>query len=62
MILASGLMLDWLGQKYSDPNCQLALSTIENALIKTLKDGIFTLDLGGKTETEKFGEAIAKRI
>ncbi|MFH0896586.1 MAG: isocitrate/isopropylmalate dehydrogenase family protein [Candidatus Bathyarchaeota archaeon] len=62
MILASGLMLDWLGQKYSDTVCSEASRDIENAVVETLKAGILTQDLGGKVGTRDFGEAVAKRI
>lgn len=62
MILASMMMLDWLGGKYSDPKCRLASTEIENALIKTLKAGILTYDLGGTTKTVDFGKSIAKMI
>jgi len=62
MILASGMMLEWLGRKYSDIQCKKASEDMEEALIKTLKAGILTQDLGGKTRTGEFGEAVAKRI
>lgn len=35
---------------------------IENALIQTLKDGIVTKDLGGKTTTKEFVSAIISRL
>ncbi|MDQ1279436.1 MAG: 3-isopropylmalate dehydrogenase [Thermoproteota archaeon] len=62
MILASKMMLEWLGQKHSDPQCTKAAGDIEAAFIKTLKANVLTQDLGGKTKTSEFGEAIAKRI
>ena len=62
MILASKMMLDWLGQKYSDDRCKKAAEDIEAAFVKTLKASVLTQDLGGKTRTGEFGEAVAKRI
>jgi len=62
MILASGLMLEWLGNKYSDSTCTKASQSIKQALTDTLKTGILTRDLGGKVKTDAFGDAIAERI
>jgi 3-isopropylmalate dehydrogenase len=62
MILASVMMLEWLGQKYSDTTCIHAAKAIEDAVIETLETGVLTRDLGGKTSTKKFGEEVAKRI
>ena len=62
MILASSLMLDWLGQKYNDSHCIEAAKSIETALINTLKKGVLTKDLGGETKTDDFGREIVKRI
>ena len=62
MILASKMMLEWLGKKYSDSQCAKASVDVEEALIKTFKDKVLTRDLGGETRTGEFGEAVAKRI
>jgi 3-isopropylmalate dehydrogenase len=62
MILASGLMLDWLGNKYSDSACTKAARSIEQSLNDALKAHVLTWDLGGKVKTDAFGDAIADRI
>jgi 3-isopropylmalate dehydrogenase len=62
MILASKMMLAWLGQKYSDNKCIKAAECIEAAIIKTLKAGVLTQDLGGTVSTGAFAEAVAKQI
>ncbi len=62
MILSAKMMLDWLGEKYSDPNCIKAGAAIEAATIKTLASGIVVPDLGGKASTESMAEAIAAAI
>jgi len=62
MILASKMMLEWLGLKYSDTKCSKAAEDIEGAMIRTLKAGFLTQDLGGNVKTGDFGEAVAKQI
>jgi 3-isopropylmalate dehydrogenase len=62
MILASKLMLEWLGEKYSDRNSKKAAVAIEKALIETFKANVLTQDLGGSVKTDKFGQAVADRI
>ncbi len=62
MILASSLMLDWLGDKYSDLKSKKASEAIEKALIETFKANVLTQDLGGNTKTDIFGKAVADRI
>lgn len=62
MVLATGLMLQWLGQTYADDNCIQASLGIENALTQTLDSRILTQDLGGTITTDQFGEEVAKRI
>ncbi len=62
MILSAKMMLEWLGEKYNDPNCIKAGAAIEAATIKTLAGGIVVPDLGGKVSTESMAEAIAAAI
>ncbi len=62
MILAGKMMLDWLSQQYADPKCSAAAEAIEEAVVKTLAQGITIPDFGGKAKTEEMGEAIAKEI
>ena len=62
MILAAGLMLDWLGTKYSDAACTKAARSIEQALTDALEAGVLTRDLGGRVKTAAFGDAVAERI
>ncbi|MEM2610038.1 MAG: isocitrate/isopropylmalate dehydrogenase family protein [Candidatus Bathyarchaeia archaeon] len=62
MILAAKMMLEWLGEKYSDRACVLAAGAIESGLISALKKGLSVPDLGGKLKTFEMGEAIANEI
>jgi 3-isopropylmalate dehydrogenase len=56
MILASKLMLDWLGERE-------AAKMVEDAVVKTLSDGkILTYDLGGTAKTSEVGNEIARKI
>ena len=62
MILAAKMMLDWLGERYSDPKCLEAANAIEDAVVKTLRDRNTVPDLGGKTTTIGMAEAIAAAL
>jgi 3-isopropylmalate dehydrogenase len=62
MILASAMMLDWLGTRHKDQRCRDASADIEKVLRATLATGIMTRDLGGSARTDEFGAAISKRI
>jgi 3-isopropylmalate dehydrogenase len=62
MILAGKMMLDWLGERYSDPKCLEAATTIEEAVVTTLRARNTVPDLGGKTTTIGMAEAIAAEI
>lgn len=55
LLLSSFQMLQHLGLHKTKQR-------IENALIQTLKDGIFTKDLGGKATTKEFVSAITARL
>ena len=62
MILASMMMLDWLGNRHKDQRCLEASRDIEKAVKQTFSDGILTRDLGGSAKTDEFGAAVAKRV
>ncbi|MEM3626828.1 MAG: isocitrate/isopropylmalate dehydrogenase family protein [Candidatus Bathyarchaeia archaeon] len=62
MILASQMMLNWLGENYEDPKCILAAKTVEDAVVKVLNKGVTVPDFGGKATTIEMAEAIAKEI
>jgi 3-isopropylmalate dehydrogenase len=62
MILAAKMMLDWLGERHSDPKCLEAATAIEEAVVKTLRARNTVPDLGGKTTTIGMAEAIAAEI
>lgn len=62
MILASKMMLEWLGEQYGDAVCTRAALAMEEAVIKTLNSDRVVPDLGGKAKTIEMGEAIAEKI
>jgi len=62
MILASKMMLDWLGEQYNDPKCLDAAKAVEDAVIETLRKGRTVPDLGGKATTMEMGEAVAEEV
>jgi len=62
-ILSAGMMFDWLGDKYQDPDAKQAATLIENAVIRTLQDGkVKTQDIGGKSTTSDVAAAIADQL
>jgi 3-isopropylmalate dehydrogenase len=62
MILASRMMLDWLGEKYNDEECLRAAQVIEDAVTETLRKGMTIPDFGGSATTLGMAEAIAEEI
>jgi 3-isopropylmalate dehydrogenase len=62
MVLAGKMMLDWLGERYSDPKCLEAAAAIEKAVVKTLRGRNTVPDLGGKTTTIGMAKAIAAAL
>jgi 3-isopropylmalate dehydrogenase len=59
MILSAKMMLEWLGEKYSDPKAVEAGRAIENGVIYALNHGQTVPDCGGNTTTVGMAEAIA---
>ena len=62
MILAAKMMLDWLGERYDDANCQRAAKAIENGVVKALQKKQTVPDCGGNTTTLGMAKAIAAAI
>ena len=59
MILSAKLMLEWLGEKYTDPKCVKAAEAIEKGVVYVLENRQGVADLGGKATTVGMAEAIA---
>ncbi|KYH40611.1 MAG: 3-isopropylmalate dehydrogenase protein [Candidatus Bathyarchaeota archaeon B63] len=62
MILASKMMLEWLGERYGDPSCLEAAGLVESGVAQALREGLTIPDFGGKLRTLEMGEAIAQKI
>ena len=62
MILASKMMLEWLGERYDDPLCLRGAEAIEYGVASAIREGLTIPDFGGKLKTIEMGEAIADKI
>jgi len=62
MILASKMMLEWLGERYNDPVCVKAAGVVETGVTEVLRKGLTVPDFGGRLKTLEMGEAIANEI
>ena len=62
MILASKMMLEWLGDRYDDPLCLRSSEIIDLGVTAALREGLTIPDFGGKLKTIEMGEAIAQKI
>jgi 3-isopropylmalate dehydrogenase len=62
-ILSGGMMFDWLGNKFNDPEAVEVGRKIERATEAVLNKGLVkTPDLGGKNTTLQMTEAIIKEL
>jgi len=62
MILASKMMLEWLGERHNDPACPKAAEAVEAGVAEILRKGLTVPDFGGKLKTVEMGDAIAEEI
>ncbi|HUK85056.1 MAG TPA: isocitrate/isopropylmalate dehydrogenase family protein [Candidatus Acidoferrum sp.] len=62
MILSAKMMLEWLGEKYSDKKCIEAGTAIENGVVYALRNRQSVPDCGGTTTTLGMAEAIAAAL
>lgn len=61
LILSAAMMLDWLGEKYSDDKCVQASTMLNKAVEEALRAGrALTPDLGGRASTKEFGNEVAR--
>jgi len=62
MILASKMMLEWLGERHNDTVCSKAAEAVEVGVAEVLRKGLTVPDFGGKLKTVEMGDAIAEEI
>ena len=62
-ILASSLMLTWLGERHNDPNLSRSAERIERAVGRVLSSGeVLTCDLGGRATTAEMTKAVCEAL
>ena len=62
-VLSAAMMLDWLGDRHSDPECLDAAVALENAVAQLLRDGeVRTPDIGGEASTTDVAHAVADAV
>ena len=62
-ILASSMMLDWLGRQHNDEQAAQAAQAIEGAVAQVLSEGkTLSYDLGGSAGTKAVAAAVADRL
>ena len=62
ILLSTKMMLEWLGDRQGDRNAILEGRRIEDAIIKILKQGNKTKDIGGKLSTTEFTKLVEKAM
>jgi len=62
MVLSAKMMLEWLGEKYSDKKCLQAGAAIENGVVYALRNHQSVPDCGGTATTVGMAEAIAAAL
>lgn len=62
MILASKMMLEWLGEKHEDDLCSDAARAIETAVSNAIRNGSTIPDFGGQLTTLEMADAIADEV
>src|SRR2546426_1634090 len=62
-ILSAKMILEWLSEKWTDKQLDVAARLIERAVVQSLKKGEgLTHDLGGTTSTRQAGQAVVRNM
>ena len=62
-ILATQMMLEWLGNKHDDKKLRLAAKEVDQAVAAVVAEGkALTYDLGGSAKTGECGDAVARAL
>ncbi|MED4906706.1 isocitrate/isopropylmalate dehydrogenase family protein [Brevibacillus centrosporus] len=61
-LLSAVMLVDWLASRHEDHGLHQLARKVENAIMKTMYDGIRTRDLGGEASTTEFTKAIVERL
>jgi len=61
-ILSIKMMLEWLGVKNNDQNSSNTAKILEDTVLKIVKSGVATKDIGGTMSTREFTNEITNRL
>lgn len=61
-LLSAVMLVDWLASRHEDHGMHQLARKVENAIMKTMYDGIRTRDLGKEASTTEFTKAIVERL
>ena len=62
MLLATSMMLEWLGATRGDEKCKSGAGAIREAVNRSLEEGVKTPDLGGKQGTAQVKDFVVRHI
>lgn len=62
MLLATSMMLEWLGETSGDGSCETGASVVRRIIENAIKARITTPDLGGSHRTAEVGDFVAKQL
>jgi len=62
LILSTAMLLDWLQQRSGDGKCREISTALQRAVKDVINRGVLTADLGGKTSTDDFADAVLRSI
>ena len=61
-ILSIKMMLEWLGTKNNDQNSSNTAKILEDTVLKIVKSGVATKDIGGTMSTREFTKEVTNRL
>jgi 3-isopropylmalate dehydrogenase len=62
IMMSTVMLMEWLGEKHSDPKLYELANLVRNGIYRTLENGIKTRDLNGSATTTVFTKEIMKNI
>lgn len=62
LMLSVVMMFEWLSVKHNDPKLLAAARDMQKAILKAMKDGVLTPDMGGRESTTSFTTAVVKNL
>lgn len=62
MALSTAMLLEWLGTRHEDEGARRAAEAIERGVLRVVRAGVSTRDLGGSASTSAFTRAVVDSI